>query len=114
MRRHLALVWLSGLTAAVGACGGSPTASAPPPPKPVAIPAPTAPSAGTPSRCESGLATTATSRSAPSAASRRAVASGSIVAALKTHMRADEHSPARGAALRAYNDQRIADASSGS
>lgn len=47
MRRHLALVWLSGLTAAVGACGGSPTASAPPPPKPVAIPAPAPAAPGT-------------------------------------------------------------------
>lgn len=49
MRRHLALVWLSGLTATVVACGGSPTASAPPaPPKPVAIPAPAPAAPGTP------------------------------------------------------------------
>jgi hypothetical protein len=50
MRRHLALVWLSGLTATVAACGGSPTASAPPaPPKPVAMPAPAPAAPGTPS-----------------------------------------------------------------
>jgi hypothetical protein len=41
MTRRFAVVWLSGLAATVGACGGSPSASPPPAPSaPITLPAP--------------------------------------------------------------------------